>query len=415
MRNLTAAAFTSKFCLICIIAASCVNATGQTKSPILTKNGQTNLGSIPDSVAFEFLIRSLVPSPSEIAASSGRVAAFARQTKIKESQLADFLSDIRLSHERLEVFNQKAKQIKDETWPNPRPEIWDQLKELQRQKEQALTEQINSILAHRTAETAELLRQFVKTHIKSRIKAYADQPNPDQMPRLGIARAAQFSHVRTSVMQMQDTVYIYADAVHNSGDEYVYGYGDVQAGYRAYGHEYSTRVDLRGPCGQFFSSEGSSASVELDLCDGQYDFTATAVQFCPIANTTQDAGNNFDSEVVQAFIRVNALSAFNPLSVNINGTSLITGSFSTSRSFHGPVEVEWGYELASGSPPVTVTVCDGAFFLSVAGGHTLGIECDYKPTFTTSSQTRIRAVVQVSGSNAETVTRASTGTLLINK
>lgn len=414
MRNLTAAAFTSRFYLICMFGALCVSASSQTKSPILTKNGQANPGSIPDSVAFEFLIRSLVPSPSEIAASSGRVAAFAKQTKIKESQLADFLFDIRVSHERLEALNQKAKQIKDETWPNPGPEIWDQLNELQRQKEQALTEQINSILAHRTVETAELLRQFVKTHIKSRIKGYADQPNPDQVPRTGIARA-KFSHLGTSVMQMQDTVYIYADAVHNSGDEYVYGYGDVQAGYSAYGHEYSARVELMGPCGQFFSAEGSSASVELDLCDGQYDFTTTAVQFCPSANTTQDVGNNSDSEVVQAFIRVNALSVFTPLSVNLNSTSTISGSFSTSRSFSGVVETEWGYELVSGNAPVSVSVCDGTTHLGVGGGRTIPISCSYQPTAATSSQTRIRAVVQVAGSNVQTVSRASTSTLLINK
>jgi hypothetical protein len=414
MPNLRTAAFTSIFHLICIFGALCVSATGQAKSPILTKNGQTDPGSIPDSVAFEFFIRSLIPSPSEIAASSGRVAAFAKQTKIKEPQVEDFLADIRASYERLEAFNRKAKKIKDQSWPNPRPEIWDQLNELQRQKEQALTDQINSILAHRTAGTAELLRQFVKGHIKSRIKGYADQPNPDQMPRLGIGRA-KFSHLRTPLMQMQDTVYIYADAVHNTGDEYVYGYGDVQASYSAYGHEYSARVELSGPCGQFFSSEGNVASVELDLCDGQFDFTTTGVQFCPIANSTQDVGTNSDSEIVQAFIRINAFSAFNPLSVNINGTSSITGSFSTSRSFSGNVLVEWGYELSSGSAPIIIDICDGVTFLNIGPGRTLGIQCSYKPTLTTSSQTRIRAVVQVGGVNAETVTRASTGTLLINK
>jgi len=400
---------------MCIFAVF-VSAAGQGKSPVLTKNGQTDPSSIPDSVAFEFFIRSLIPSASEIAGNSGRAAAFAKQTKIKESQLADLLSDIRTSYQRLADLDRKAKDIKDKTWPNPKPEIWDQLNDLQRQKQQALTEDINSILAHRTPETAELLQQYVKTSIKRRIKGFADQPNPDQMPRLQLELAkTKFSHLRTPVLQMQDTVYIYADAVHNEGDEYVYGYGDVQAGYSAYGHEYSARVELAGPCGQFFSSEGSSAVVDLDLCDGQYDFTTTAVQFCPIANTTQDVGNNSDSQLVQPFIRVNALSAFNPLSVNINGTSFITGSFSTSRNFHGPVETEWGYELASGSPPVSITVCEGVFFLSVGGGRTLEIHCDFKPTTTTSSQTRIRAVVQVSGSGAEPVTRASTGTLLINK
>ena len=414
MRHLTAAVLTFTFCLVCLFGPLGPSATGQTRSPVATKNGPTNPDSIPDSVAFEFFIRSLIPSSSEVASSSGRVAAFARQTKVKDSQVADLLSDIRVSFERLEVFNEKAKQIKDQTWPNPGLEVWAQLNELQRQKELALRKQISLFLAHRTPATAKLLREFVETHIKSRIKGYADQPNPGQMPRPGIARA-KFSHPRARGMQMQDTVYIYADAVHNNGDEYVYGYGDVQAGYSAYGHEYSARVELTGPCGQFFSSEGNVASVALDLCDGQFDFTTTGVQFCPIANTTQDVGNNSDSEFVNAFIRINTFSAFSPLSVNLNGTSVISGSFSTSRSFSGIVKEEWGYELASGSAPVSVSVCDGAFHLGVGGGRTIPLSCSYQPTAATSSQTRIRAVVQVSGSSVETVTRASTGTLLINK
>jgi hypothetical protein len=382
--------------------------SAQKPSAVLTKNGKTDPTSIPNWVAYEFFIKSLVLSTEEGTRGSRRVAAFATQAGIKETQLVDFLSDIQESYGRLKAFDKKAKEVKDKTWPNPNPEVWEQLSKLQREKETALTREVNSILGHRQEKTAREVKQFVNTYIKSRIKGYADQPNPDQMPR-------NHQMSKRNHTQMTETVYVYADAVFTMGGEYVYGYGNIVAGYSSYGHEYSTRVELTGPCGQFYLNDSSYAEVPLDLCDGVYNSTTTGVQFCPIGNTTQDVGNADDYVEVMPFIRINPLGSFGPLSVGLNQTSYISGSVSTSSGWSGQWQEEWGYELVAGSAPVQITICPPVNHIGAQGGQTIGISCSYKPTATTSNQTRIRAVVEIQSFGTVLGSRASTSTLLINK
>ena len=140
-----------------------------------------------------------------------------------------------------------------------------------------------------------------------------------------------------------------------------------------YGVRFSVRVLLTGPCGQFFESDAFFGEIGVDLCDGEFDFTATGVQFYPISNMTQDVGSNADSQFVQPFIRINALSSFNPASVTLGSSSVITGTYSTSRSFRGNVDQEWGYELVSGSAPVNISICDPVTTLNVPGNATRDI------------------------------------------
>jgi hypothetical protein len=421
MRKILILLFAITFSLSCILGALGISASAQQSSAKLRKNGKADPASIPDSVAYEFFIKSLAAAPLEGSSGQRRIEAFTKQAGIKDSQAPSFLAEVQNSYIRLAAFDRRAGEIKDQTWPNPDSSVWLKLKEIQLQKDAAIAEEVNALIGHRTAEIGAQIRQFVNTHVKARVKGYADQPNPGQPLRphhafvSSVKTAFGSARFTTASMQMEETVYVYANTAYSPGDDYVYGYGDVSAGASSYGHEYSPRTELVGPCGQFWSMDGGFASVPIELCDGQYDFTVYARQFCPIANTSRDAGSAGDSEAVEPFIRINAFSSFSPLSIGIGGSSVIHGSYSTSRSFAGNVATEWGYELASGNTPIDITICDGLLTLGVPGGATRSIDCEYRPTRTTSTQTRIRAVVVINGTGAAEATRTSASTLTINK
>jgi len=81
--------------------------------------------------------------------------------------------------QRVSILDAQAKNIKDRTWPNPGPEVWEQLTLLQQQKE-ILTDEIIASLPSRLS--AGGLERVIK-HINQRVKHLTKKfPGPSSLP-----------------------------------------------------------------------------------------------------------------------------------------------------------------------------------------------------------------------------------------
>src|ERR1044071_3065437 len=223
------------FATAILLIASQGNALMQKQSPELKIDGKTNPASIPDYVAYEFFFKSLINSPAEGVRGEKRVEAFARQTGLKKEDSLLLLMDAHKVFQEIKTFDRRVKEIKDETWPNPPGHVWSQLKDIQKQKEAGIVQQVEALFASYHPKMANQLRSFIHNQIKSKIKGYADKPDPGQKQRphhttIGMTLATFFSPVFSAATQMQgnETVYIYANAVYY-GTAQAYGYGDVSA------------------------------------------------------------------------------------------------------------------------------------------------------------------------------------------
>ncbi|HXG94813.1 MAG TPA: hypothetical protein VNN73_20915 [Blastocatellia bacterium] len=405
-----------------------ISATTKQEPPKLTKDGKMNPSSIPEHVAYEFFFKSLVSSPLEGDKGQSRIQAFARQTGIKDSQIEALLAEAQNVYRRISSFDRRIKSIKDQNWPNPEQYVWDQLKGIQEEKEAAIIEQSNAALSRLGAEVSGKLRAFINDYVKRRIKGYASEPNPGQEARphrttTGIVLATFLSPLTPVSLQMQgdETVYIYADAAYIPGNETVYGYGDVTATASSYGHEYSARTEMYGPCGQFYSSDSGFLGVPIEFCDGVYNFYCFAVQACPIANTIRDAGSSEDSAGVSPFVRVLGFGSFSPTSIKEGGDSsffspsYIPLTLRASTNANASVDIETSYQIASGSPPMTVRGFVNSPF-NITGGQTVSKSIQYIADQITTDPTKIRAEAVVTSSvtviNGD---QRSTSVLTINK
>ena len=394
MKRITFLILTIGISICTSFALTKIKATVKQEAPKLTKDGKTNPGSIPDYVAYEFFFRSLVSSPPEGDKGQRRIQSFAKQTGIKDSQIEPLLAEAQSIYEQVSSIDRKVKSIKDHHWPNPEPDVWGQLKELQEEKEAVIIEQSNAMLSRQGAEVGAKLRAYINDHVKQRIKGYASMPNPGQETRphhtLGM-NLATISPLLFANMQMQgdETVWIYANASYTSGDEYVYGYGDVTATASSYGHEYSVRTEMHGPCNEFEQGTGTNA-MYLDTCDGLFAFFAVAVQSCPIANTISDAGSNESDVSVAPFIRLNPFGSFSPTSVSVGNTSSIVISATGSRNVTNSINIEPSYVLTSGNPDLNISISGGGN-LYISGAQTRSMTLSYSPTRITTNPTRVKA------------------------
>ena len=383
------------------------SATAKQEPPKLTKNGKINPSLIPDWVAYEFFFKSLVTSPSEGDRGQGRIKSFVKQTGIKISQIEPLLAEASRIYQRISGFDRQVKSIKDQNWPDPEPQVWDQLKEIQEEKETAIIEQSKAFLTRQGTEVGGNLRSFINDHVKRHIKGYASRPNPGQELRSYHTVRMNFATVSPLLfasMQMQgdETVYIYANASYTPGDDFVYGYGDVSATASSYGHEYSMRSEFQSPCNEVLPG----GAAYLDGCDGLYAFFVVAVQSCPIANTIADAASNESDVSVSPYVRVVGFGSFNPTSV-IEGTPIFFGAtsnisltFRASTNANTTVSVEGSYQLTNGSPPVTVhgalTDVGGSF--NISGGQTIAKSMQYYAPSITTNPTKIKAEALITAS-----------------
>ncbi|MEP6911607.1 MAG: hypothetical protein ABI923_02565, partial [bacterium] len=168
------------FAVIAGFAYSRTSASRQSRRPALSKNGKTNPASIPDYIAFEFFFESLVTSPFEGDKGRRRVETFAKRTGIQDSQIEPLLTEAQNVYQQITQFDKQVKAIKDQTWPDPEPETWTELRGIENQRKTAIIEEANSLLTRRGAETEAKIRAFISEHVKRRIVGYTSEPNPGQ-------------------------------------------------------------------------------------------------------------------------------------------------------------------------------------------------------------------------------------------
>ena len=368
----------------------------------LTINGASNPDVIPDWVANEFFFRSLVTSPSEGDKGQRRIEAFARQVGLQDSQIDALLSEAKGFYREINAFDRRVRAIKDQTWPDPPADVWVRLRDIQKQKEAAIIEGSNAILARRGAEAGTKLAQFINDYVKRRVKGYAAKPMVGQSSRSHHTRSLEtVSPFLAGTMQMQgdETVYIYSNTVYSSPDPYICGYGDVRATAGSYGRDYSPRIEMHGPgSGQSSSTNGSQSSLDLCLLDDCFDgiFTTmvVAVVSSPILNNTFDNGSNSSSTRVGAFIRVNPLGAFSQgtISGSSQSTAAISFSITASRGANVTGGIEPSYILTNGEAPVHIysSVATGDDF-SISAGQTIPCTLLYRSIQITTNPTRIKA------------------------
>jgi hypothetical protein len=368
------------------------SASNQEQKPTLTKDGSKDPASIPDYIAYEFFFKSLISSPAEGKQGQERAISLAQRAGFDKST-AEFLAlEATNIYQGIKAIEQSIKAIKDLNWPDPDDAVWQRLREKEREREASVLEQVNRLFAARRAlNYEEKIKHHVKTEVKRKIKGFASQPNPGQHSRphhgsTGMVLATVFGLLPLSAqMQGNETVYIYADTVYSPGNGYVTGYGDVTATASSYGHEYSLRTEMYGPCaGQFYSSENGFLAMPIDLCDGQYGFDCFAVQSCPIANTIRDAGSSGDSVFVAPFVTLNPFGNWDPDTISPSGVANISISLHASQDVPAgtSVSLSFGVTVSNGSAQLTATPADPpqenpfSFTVGPSGQRTITVKYD---------------------------------------
>lgn len=396
------------------------------QQPVLKRNGAVNPQAIPDAVAYEFFFKSLISSPAEGAQGQNRAKAFALQTGLDDNDAEWLLQDAQKVYQEISKLDRQVKEIKDRTWPNPAAKVWSDLRALQRQKDAVILEQVQSLFAERNPKMTARLQEFVTTEVKSKIKGFADRPNHGQQLRpssrtVGVTLATFFWLSLTNLWQMQgdETVWIYANA-YRSG-EYVYGGGWVEASASSYGHEYSARTELYGPCGQVEIGTGTNFAplyYNGSWCDGLFAFYTTAIQACPISNNFHDAGVNEDTETVQPFFILGEFGAFSRSSISTastcpTGCSNISIDVSASSGMPIPnsVTISLGPQSVSGSVQFSVqTTANGQSVTNqsmvlenIAPNGSTTVTGRFDATGITGSQATYRAAAMLGSANPNSI------------
>ncbi|MDQ3652847.1 MAG: hypothetical protein M3458_21740 [Acidobacteriota bacterium] len=395
------------------------------EKPQLTKDGSVNPDSIPDWVAYESFFGSLYANPDKGEQTLKNARSFAGQTGLKDTEVDSLLFQALNFHNTVGVFDKQIMDIKDRTWPNPGQEVWTQLKGIQRQKETAIAEFATTLQNRLGSKAAAKLRSHINERVKRQVKGFADKPViPGQHARphhsMGMALATFFG--LSSFMQMGDgTVYLYSETSYTPGADYVNGYGSVSSGGDSYGHTYNVRTEMYGySCGTFTSGGGG---VSLSIfsgetgCDGQYSTTAIAEQYCPMANSTNDAGSSTSSATVAPFLTLNPFGSFNPDVLGYTGeassTIPITVTMSTGGSAQGNLQFSY---VASGTEGLDVTITGGGVF-SINPGQRLSFNATYDPVSGPDS-IDLNATARLSSPSStvvQTNTQTSTSTLRIRR
>jgi len=158
-----------------------------------TIDGAKNPEKIPDHVAYLAMFRMLSNRRTEAEQNSVRtylrgVVGLGKQRNCQgcrpsagtgDADIENFLVAAEEFYQRVSVLDQLAAEIKNNSWPNPPPEVMDQLARLQKQKDAMVSDVAASLQLRLSAAGYDRLRQHVNEHVKLNIKM---TPSPTTPP-----------------------------------------------------------------------------------------------------------------------------------------------------------------------------------------------------------------------------------------
>lgn len=165
-----------------------VNAAFKTSdsSPITHNQGPTsravnpNPEAIPDQIAYTLLLRLITQHQADGSeVKKEQVRSYIGGMGLQESDIDALLATSELFKQRVGELDNRAKEIKDRTWPNPPQHAWEDLRSLQRQKEAAVGNLIASLPNRISPDGMRKLRAHLDNRVKRLTKT---QPNPPTLP-----------------------------------------------------------------------------------------------------------------------------------------------------------------------------------------------------------------------------------------
>lgn len=162
------------------------------------------------------------------------------------------------------------------------------------------------------------------------------------------------------VMQIASFAFgqIYTYNAATSDDYYVTGVGYVTGYYNSSTHVYTTTVSVYSPGGRSSTvmSNGAygSASLSINLEDGQYTSSSTMVGTCPQAGITHPVGGGGSSIQIKPFVSINAID-FSAASVSRNETVDLKIQVTASCGVTGNVTIGVNEDSHTGNPNYTFT------------------------------------------------------------
>ena len=155
-------------------------------------NGAKNPELIPTHVAYSTMFRML--SNRRTAAERNSIRTYVRQiiglgkqnqchgcrpsTGVSDTDLDALLAAAEEFHQRVSVLDAQAKEIKDQTWPNPSPEVMARLTALQQEKEEIIAQIAASLPRRLSAGGVERVLRHVNEHVKSHTTLTPTPPSP---------------------------------------------------------------------------------------------------------------------------------------------------------------------------------------------------------------------------------------------
>lgn len=143
-----------------------------------TIDGATNPEMIPDSTAYRLLFKVLAGRQTEN--EKIKVQHYLRQSQpgLKDEDINALLAAADEYQAHVGLLDKQAKEIKDRHWPNPAPDVMENLRRLQEQKE-ARVQQVIASLQHRlSADGLRSIERHIHERVKRRVKISPDAQSP---------------------------------------------------------------------------------------------------------------------------------------------------------------------------------------------------------------------------------------------
>lgn len=272
---------------------------------------------IPDSAAYDLLLRSLKRENTANEVDQRRVQIQSRKTGIKESHVGKLLGLAESYGNRIAALDRRAANIKDRALPNPSMQDIEQLAKLQQEKEALVAEYANSMATTLDSDDAAKLRQYVGTEVKRNVVAVQLPQRTDHSEHKKIGRnvpkrensllsKAAFGFlpgnkaftVPTSAQYgMGGYAYIYTEDWLDEPSLTVYGRGTVTQSYNSYGHTFLHTAKIRSSGWAISASNTlgyynspmsvtaglpiSSLIVNGELLDGEFILDFETTEKCP--------------------------------------------------------------------------------------------------------------------------------------
>lgn len=223
-------------------------------------NGAENPELIPDEIAYEFFLRSLVPNLEEGQIANTRVRAFAEQVSKDDDDVYTLLLSAQNFEAKVSALDKKVQKLKDASWPEPTQAVMNQLADLQRQKEILVQDSVNTLFSDldkndvrkmaKAATKIERAADKVSKHIQNRVKhgiTASTPPLPSGHTHIGTAMpfGAFFglASFPTTTQRMGEG-YSYSNVTNYIDTEQAVGYGATAERYTSYGHTYQVTATL---------------------------------------------------------------------------------------------------------------------------------------------------------------------------